>query len=143
MTIRLIVTLLFILYAVPASAQQPTSYDLQSPNGHVQLKIKTGDKLTYDLQVNNQPVMVDSSLSLDVDHKTLGNNPKVRSATPSAVERVVSSPVPQKQARIPEKYKELRLDLEGNYAIVFRAYDEGVAYRLETSLPQSSVKVYN
>jgi alpha-glucosidase len=128
---------------VPASAQQPTSYDLQSPNGHVQLKIKTGDKLTYDLQVNNQPVMVDSSLSLDVDHKTLGNNPKVRSATPSAVERVVSSPVPQKQARIPEKYKELRLDLEGNYAIVFRAYDEGVAYRLETSLPQSSVKVYN
>ena len=32
--------------------------------------------------------------------------------------------------------------MEGNYAIVFRAYNEGVAYRLETSLPQSEVKVY-
>ena len=32
--------------------------------------------------------------------------------------------------------------MEGGYAIVFRAYNEGAAYRFETSLPQSEVKVY-
>src|SRR6266513_964171 len=32
--------------------------------------------------------------------------------------------------------------MEGGYQIVFRAYNEGVAYRLETSLPQREVKVY-
>src|SRR5207253_9953798 len=37
---------------------------------------------------------------------------------------------------------ELRLDMEGGYAVVFRAYNEGAAYRLETSLPQQQVKVY-
>ena len=30
----------------------------------------------------------------------------------------------------------------GNYAVVFRAYNQGVAYRIETSLPQSEVKIY-
>ena len=32
--------------------------------------------------------------------------------------------------------------MEGNYAVVFRAYNEGAAYRFETSLPQNEVKVY-
>src|ERR1700732_4456058 len=52
-------------------------------------------------------------------------------------------PVRQKFARVRENYNELRLTLEGNYAVIFRAYDEGVAYRLETSLPQPEVRVYN
>lgn len=32
--------------------------------------------------------------------------------------------------------------MEGDYTIVFRAFDEGVAYRLETSSSPSEVKVY-
>src|SRR5260370_29444383 len=32
--------------------------------------------------------------------------------------------------------------MEGGYATVFRAYNEGAAYRFETSLPQQQVKVY-
>src|SRR5206468_10308168 len=48
----------------------------------------------------------------------------------------------QKSTKIRESYNELRLDMEGGYAVVFRAYNEGAAYRLETSLPQQQVKVY-
>ena len=50
--------------------------------------------------------------------------------------------VRQKSAKIRDNYNELRLEMDGNYAVVFRAYNEGAAYRLETSLPQSEVKVY-
>ena len=50
--------------------------------------------------------------------------------------------VRQKFAKIHESYNELRLEMDGNYAVVFRAYNEGAAYRLETSLPQGEVKVY-
>ena len=45
--------------------------------------------------------------------------------------------VRQKFAKIRENYKELHLDMEGGYAVMFRAYNEGVAYRLETSLPRN------
>src|ERR1700752_2397137 len=30
-----------------------------------------------------------------------------------------------------------------NYAVVFRAYNEGIAYRIETNLAQREVKIYN
>jgi len=32
--------------------------------------------------------------------------------------------------------------MDGGYAVVFRAYNEGVAYRFETTLPDKQVKVY-
>ena len=43
--------------------------------------------------------------------------------------------------RLRDHYNALRLDFDANYAIVFRAYDEGVAYRFETTLPAAEVKV--
>ena len=74
---------------------------------------------------------------------TLGVQPKIKTTKPRAVNQEIVSPVPQKSSRIRENYNELKLEMEGNYAIVFRAYNEGVAYRLETSLPQRQVKVYS
>jgi len=140
--VSLCLLILFSCSAV-ASAQSNTNYDLQSPNGKIQIKIQTGDRLTYTVLVNGNPVVTDSTLALDIDHTTLGLNPKVKNSKPTSVNREVQSPVPQKSAKIPENYKELRLELEGNYAVVFRAYNEGVAYRFETSLGQNDVKVYN
>src|SRR5712692_3919271 len=39
-------------------------------------------------------------------------------------------------------HKKMGLEMEGGYAVVFRAYNEGVAYRFETSLAQEQVKIY-
>ena len=57
------------------------------------------------------------------------------------MDRVLEPAVHQKFARIREHYNEIRLDM-GGLAVTFRAYDEGVAYRLETALPKAEVKVY-
>jgi alpha-glucosidase len=37
----------------------------------------------------------------------------------------------------------VRLEMEGNYAVVFRAYNEGVAYRFETALSSLQEKIYS
>ncbi len=144
MTKQLALLLLLVIFsATHTTAQQSSSYDLQSPNGHVQIRIQTGERLTYDVLVNGNPLLRSSTLSIDIDHKTLGLKPQVKSAKPVAVDREIQSPVPQKSAKIRENYKELRLEMEGDYRIVFRAYDEGIAYRLETTLSQQEVKIYN
>ena len=142
MIIRVALCLLILLSLTTASKAQ-TNYDLQSPNGKIQIKVQTGDRLTYTVLVNGNPVVANSTLALDIDHTTLGLNPKVKNSKPTSVSREVQSPVPQKSSKISENYKELRLEMEGNYAVVFRAYNEGVAYRFETSLGQNDVKVYN
>jgi len=140
--VKLLLIVLPLMMAAQTDASQLNSYVLSSPNGKIQIKLQTGERITYDVLVAGKPVLQNSTLSIDIDHTTLGLNPVVKANKTNSVDRYIVSPVPQKSARIHEAYKELRLEMEGNYAIVFRAYNEGIAYRLETALAKSEVKVY-
>ena len=123
----------------PATRAQ-SSYDLRSPDNRIEVRIRTAPVLRYDVLLSGRALLQDSTLSLDIDHNSLGlHNPKVRSAKKRTADQTLESPVRQKFARIREHYNELRLEMDGNYAVVFRAYNEGAAYRFETSLPQKEV----
>ncbi len=130
----------FLVLATTASAQ--SSYDLRSPDNRVEIRIRTVPALRYDVLLKGRTLLQDSTLSLDVDHKTLGTEPKVRAAKKRSYDQTVEPPVRQKFAKIREHYNELRLEMDGGYAVVFRAYNEGAAYRFETSLPRQQVKIY-
>ena len=100
-----------------------------------------GDRIQYDVLFKGTPLLQKSAFSIDIDHNTLGLQPRVKT------QRLGRMTAPSSQrygkfAKDRENYNELRLEMEGNYAVVFRAYNEGTAYRFETSLPQNEVKVY-
>src|SRR6266446_3546849 len=136
----LFVSALVLLLAGGANAQ--TSYDLRSPNNKIEVKIRTANGVRYDVLVNGRAVLQDCTLSLDVDHKKFGVQAKVLKHKESSHDEVLEPVVRQKFAKIRDNYKELHLDMDGGYAVTFRAYNEGVGYRLETSLPQPAVKIY-
>ncbi|HEU0176321.1 MAG TPA: glycoside hydrolase family 97 protein [Blastocatellia bacterium] len=119
-----------------------SSYSVSSPDKRIVVKIRTGDRVRYDVLLNGRALLQDSTLSINVDQKTLGLEPKVKDAIGRSHDQTLEPAVRQKAATIRENYNELRLVMEGGYAVVFRAYNEGAAYRLETSLPQNEVKVY-
>jgi len=136
---------LFVLVPISllvGGAQAQSSYDLRSPNNRVELRIRTANGIRYDVLLGGRAILQDCTLSLDVDHKKLGAEAKVLKHKESNQDRVLEPVVRQKFAKIRENYKELHLDLDGGYGVTFRAYNEGVAYRLETSLPQAEVKIY-
>ena len=130
------------LLALATEAGAASAHVLRSPDGLVEVRVGTADRLRYSVLRGGLLLVDNATLSLDVDHVVLGVNPRVRSEKKSRVDRVVDVPVPRKAARIPETYQELRLEMAGDYAVVFRAYDDGVAYRFETSLARPDVKVY-
>jgi len=119
-----------------------SSYDLHSPDGRIELRIRTADRLRYDLVLKGRAVLEGATISLDVEHNKLGMQPKVADAKTRSSDQVIEPVVRQKFAKIRDHYNELRLNMDGGYAVVFRAYNEGVAYRFETSLPQERVKIY-
>jgi alpha-glucosidase len=129
-----------IILTVNAAAQ--SSYDLRSPDGRIEIRIRTANHLRYDVLLKGRALLENCTLSLDVEHKKLGEDPKVVDAKQSSYDQIVEPIVRQKFAKIRDHYNELRLTIEGGYAVVFRAYNEGAAYRLETSLPEKQVKVY-
>ena len=120
----------------------PSSYVLRSPNSKIEIRIRTANGIRYDVLFNGRAVLLDCSLSLDVDHKKLGAEAKVLKSKETSRDQILEPVVRQKFAKIRENYKELRLDMDGGYTVDFRAYNEGAAYRLETSLPQQEVKIY-
>jgi alpha-glucosidase len=135
--------LLLQLFLFAAQAFAQSEHQLRSPNGRVEVQIRVGDRIYYSVSFQGKPLLRDSTLSLRLEPQTLGVNPKIAAAKTRTVNQVIDVPVPRKSAQIREAFNELRLDMNGNYAVVFRAYDEGVAYRIETSLSASEVKIYD
>ena len=142
---KLIIPLLSLSLSVGAMLGEDaarSSFDLRSPDGRIEIRIRTAGEIRYDVVLKGKAVLENSTLSLDVEHKKLGVQPKVIAAKQRSSDQVVEPVVRQKFAKIRDHYNELKLNLEGDYAVVFRAYNEGAAYRFETSLPQGQVKVY-
>jgi alpha-glucosidase len=140
--LRILLLLLIPAFAFSSSANAQASFDLRSPDKRIEVRIRTAQGVRYDVVLSGRAILEDSSLSLDVDHKVLGREGKVVSSKESHHDQVLEPVVRQKFAKIRDNYNELRLEMEGNYAVIFRAYNEGVAYRLETSLPADQVKIY-
>ncbi len=129
-----------LLWGTSMNAQ--TSYDLRSPDNRIEVRVRTAGQVSYDVLLNGRALLEASTLSLDVDHKKLAVNSKVTGAKRRSNDETVEPVVRQKFAKIRDRYNELRVTMDGGYAVTFRAYNEGVAYRLETSLPEKEVKVY-
>src|ERR1700722_4722541 len=128
-------TSLFVLSFVTGTRAQ-TSFDLRSPDKRIEVRVRTAHGLRYDVLLKGRELLHDCTLSMDVDHRTLGNETKLLRSRERSYDQIIEPVVRQKFAKIRDNYNELQVDFDGGYAVVFRAYNEGAAYRFETSLPQ-------
>lgn len=141
-TLALLLLILPLALSFSEYSTAQGSYDLRSPDGQIEVRIRTAGQVRYDVVLKGRAVMENCTVSLDIEHKKLGIEPKVIDTKQRSEDRIIEPVVRQKFAKIRDHYNELRISMEGAYAIVFRAYNEGVAYRFETSLPEDKVKVY-
>ncbi|CAK7068035.1 MAG: Retaining alpha-galactosidase [Bacteroides rodentium] len=106
---------------------------LKSPDGQLELRIWTEGQLSYSLHHKGGALLEKSPIGLVLANKTLGEDVKVgRVRKRSLVKENIVSP----HYRFPSfevTYNELNLKLKGDYGVVFRVYDEGVAYRFYTT----------
>jgi alpha-glucosidase len=121
--------------ALPLAAQQ---YDLRSPDGKIQVAVQTGTELTWSVTYGGMTLLTPSPLSLTLaPGHVLGPGGRVARSTRRSVNQVIRPVVPEKNAVVPDRFAELRLEFRGGWGLVVRAYDDGVAYRFTTSLKDS------
>ena len=117
---------LFALCALSAQAQK--AYQLASPDGKLKTTINTGAQLTYDITFNGQQVLQASPLSMTLDNgEVWGENDKPSKVTRKSVDGEIKSPF-YRAEELDEEYNEMTLQFKG-FNVVFRAYDDGIAYR--------------
>ena len=120
----------FLLLSAGVFAQK--QYTLQSPDNDITVTIETSEQITYAVAHGKTCVLAPSAIGMTLDDGTqLGLKPVVKNAMTRSVNQSVKTKL-YKRAEIPEVFNELTLTFKGNYKVVFRAYDEGVAYRFET-----------
>lgn len=111
------------------------SYNLTSPDGKLQIQVNNSNVLTWDIKYNGSPVLNPSEISLSINglKNPLGINAKVSGVTNKKVNNKQQVVVPTKKRVIDDAYNCMLIKFAGGYAIEFRAYDNGAAYRFITS----------
>ncbi|MGL5786008.1 MAG: glycoside hydrolase family 97 protein [Bacteroidales bacterium] len=124
-----------------ASSAFAAQYDLKSPDGKIQIQIETEPVATYSVSFNGKEVLAPSPFSMTFDNgETIGSKLNVISTKRDSKKETLRPVVRQKSESILSNYNELTLNAK-NYKVHFRAYDDGIAYRFETSFPKNKIKV--
>jgi alpha-glucosidase len=116
-------------------------YRLQSPDKRLDVHITTSDKIYYSLFYDDKLIVKPSPLSLTLyPDRVLGKNPGVKKTRARSVDEKLFPTVPRKNAVIIDRFNELTITFKGDFGVVFRAYDDGAAYRFTLNM-NGTVKV--
>ena len=114
------------------------TYRLASPDKNLEVNISVGQKITYSVRHKDRVLLNASPIGLVFLDRTLGADAKVIRKKESSFTEDIQSP----HYRVPSftvTYNELDLKMKGNYGVVFRAYNEGMAYRFYTTMKDSVI----
>ena len=126
--------LAFFLAIAAALAVSAKSYTLVSPDGKLKLSVDAGATLTYSLEREGTLLLSPAPIGVTLEDGTLwGPGIKVKKAVRRSVDTVFPALL-FKRATVRDHFNELTLQAR-DYSVVFRAYDDGVAYRFVTRKP--------
>ncbi|MBN1973688.1 MAG: glycoside hydrolase family 97 protein [Sedimentisphaerales bacterium] len=110
-------------------------YEVSSFDGKINLKVETGEQIFYSVTYNSKPILSPSPISLQIGaDMILGRNPKVLNAEKRKADEKIVPVVKIKSKEILDQYNELKINFDGDYSLIFRAYNDGVAYRFVTNI---------
>lgn len=132
--IKLLPGLMLLLFsATVAYAQKPKTYTISSPDKQISLLVEAGNKLQWQVNLNGQVVIAPSEASMKLAGKqTLGEDMVIQSARVDDVNTQFEAYLYKKKF-VKDEYQQLTINFKGDYGIIFRAYDDGVAYRFFTT----------
>ena len=104
-------------------------YTLESPTGKITVKIAVGEKISYEVLLNEKAIIAPSTISMTLnDDTSWGIGEKVKKAKTTSVSQELKPVVQRKFATIKDEYNQLTLSFN-DHSLEVRAYDKGAAYR--------------
>jgi alpha-glucosidase len=132
---KLIPMFLLVLLTGTLSAGN-TNYTVSSPDNRILVNINAGGKITYSVSCSGTEIIAPSPISLTVNGKVLGTNAKIKKNKVVTIDEMVTPVVKTKCASIRNNYNELTLTFSEQFGLIFRVFNEGVAYRFTTALKE-------
>jgi alpha-glucosidase len=128
--VLLLLCLTFPLSA--ALAQSGKTYEVKSPDGKISINIATGAAVSWSVKHEDTEVILPSAISMTLDNGVvLGKNAVVKKTAANSANAVIKTPI-YKKTQVQDNYNQLTISFKGDYNLVFRAYNDGAAYRFIT-----------
>ncbi|WP_214226292.1 glycoside hydrolase family 97 protein [Pedobacter sp. B4-66] len=123
MRISSIVAILSLTFYLSTGAfAKDKTYQLSSPNKALKVKLSFGDSTSYSISYKNSNVILPSVIAMVLQNKTLGKTAVVK----------------ETHSLKSGEFNELAVYFfDEDYSLIFRAYNEGFAYRFITSIKDS------
>ncbi len=120
-----------------ANAQKNKSFTLLSPDGSIVINITAEAKLRWSVMHQSQVVLAPSAIALHLlNGKVLGDDAEITGTTTDKVNTTIPAMFYKKSAVV-DNYNQLVLNCRGDWGVIFRAYNDGIAYRFFTSKADS------
>jgi len=125
--------LILTMITLPVILKSQKIYNLKSPDGKTLVHIRFTDITQFEVLHNDAVVVEYSTISMNInDGIILGENPKIKKSSTKSINETIESVVPVKTKFVRNHYNEIRFAMKGDYALEFRAYNDGISWRFTT-----------
>ena len=117
-----------------AEAAKEKTLTLNSPDNRTTITVSIGKQITWSVLHDGIEVIAPSSISMEIESadgsKTViwGDDSRLVKVIRTTSNRTIASPI-YKASSVREHYNQMELTFRQDFGIIFRAYDDGVAYR--------------
>lgn len=128
---------LFLLIAIIAINLSLTAqnYEVKSPDNKLIVTITLNETISFVVNYNDKMVAEAKDISLEISNRQiLGISSKLKNKIHASVKNRIEAPLSTKSSVINDEYNLLTLQFKDNYALEFRVFNHGAAYRFITSI---------
>jgi alpha-glucosidase len=129
------ITVLFILlmfFITPEVLSQ--RFTVSSPDGMTVVTVEVGERIKWKAERSGEIILENNLIDLQIGGENLGQNARVRRNRINEVNERSPVVVPTKNDSLHNHYRELSILFRNKWELQFRAYNDGIAYRLLTHM---------
>ena len=129
--------LLAFLFLITLHYSVAKEYRVTSPDSKISITVNVGADIKWSASLEGREIINNSKIALLLlNGKVLGENERVRKASFSQLNEIIKPVVANKRSEITDNCNILTISFSSGFSLQFRAYNDGVAYRFETSLKE-------
>jgi alpha-glucosidase len=131
---------LFILSLLSITWANAQQYSLSSPDQHLTVLVNTKGSLHFSILKDGQTLIPSVVVGMTLKSGEIpAKGAKVGTAKKRSVNEEIHPVVAIKNAVIKNDYNEITLKYKDHFSVIFRAYNDAVAYRFVTDYPDSII----
>jgi alpha-glucosidase len=136
MKILLLITIILITYTQSFAKE----YILVSPNKKTEVTISIDSDIIIHANYLTKKLFSIDNISLDIEGERFSTGiAKIKKEKTNSINRKIYPEIKEKYQEIHENYNELFLDFKSDYSFTIRVYNDGIAYRFNTTFENSIV----